>query len=120
MKYVLTLIAFFSVQSAALAKISNSTLSQQHQSLIESAVVKSCVNLYNYRLAQISNKVETVNVDNGIVDEYFTTTLLLTTRLDQITEETIVTVESVISDSYDHNTKDWGALSVLSVEGCQK
>lgn len=116
--FIFTLIISSSV--FAYKGVENSSLSQRHQVKIEEAILKQCVNLYRYKLIQLRSNVQYDRVDNGIVDEAHVTTLKLITRLDQIVDEYILTVESTISDAYDHQDKDWGIITVDSVVGCQK
>lgn len=119
MKFLITLfVALMSAQVFASEGIKNSSLTTNHQNKIEEAILKSCANLYKYSLTQLSYEVVYDRVDTGITDEYYTTTLEVSSRLDQITDEYVITVQSVIADGYDHESKDWGLISVLSVDGC--
>lgn len=99
--------------------IDNSTLSLRHQEKIEQAILKNCANLNWYTLIELDNSVELDHVDNGITDEYHTTTLKVLSRLDQIMDEYHVIVKSSINSAYDHDDKDWGLITVESVRGCQ-
>lgn len=97
--------------------IEKSNLSPIHQQKIESAILKSCTNLYRYRLIQRDQNVVYNRVDQGIVDKYFTTYIEVITRIDQIEDHYIVVVKSSISDAYDHQTRDWGIINVESING---
>ncbi|MFN3454626.1 MAG: hypothetical protein ACK41T_06655 [Pseudobdellovibrio sp.] len=114
--FIFTLIISSSV--FAYKGVENSSLSQRHQVKIEEAILKQCVNLYRYDLLQLGNYIEYKRIDNGIVDEYHTTTIKLTSRLDQIVDESILTVDSSVSSGYDHQDKDWGLISIESIKGC--
>lgn len=119
-KMICFLIVMASTHAFALNGIENSSLSLRHQSKIEQAILKTCANLYRYSLVELNNSVQLDHVDNGITDEYHTTTLKLTSRLDQITDEYQVVVKSSVASAYDHDDQDWGLISVDSIQGCQQ
>lgn len=98
--------------------IENSNLGRIHQQKIEAAIIKSCANLYRYRLIQTDNKVVYDRIDQGIIDQYYTTKIELISRLDQMVDSYTLTVKSSITDAYDHETRDWGIITVESVKGC--
>lgn len=111
---MLTVVAALVLSSSAFAKISNSTYENRHLNLIESAITKECGSFY--RLTQIESSEEVIQVDQGIRDVIYTTTIEAIDRIDQgVFDEYEVKVVSEFADMYDHANQDWGVYSVTSV-----
>lgn len=111
-----TLIALLVVVASqvSLAAINYSNYEERHQNLIKNAVEKNCG--FAGTLEQ-ENSQEVVNqVDQGIRDVYYTTTLNFKVRVDQgVYDNYQVIVKSEFADMYDHVTKNWGVYSVENV-----
>lgn len=111
-----TLIALLVVvaSQASVAAINYSNYEERHQQLIQNAVERNCG--YAGSLEQVNSQEVVDQVDQGIRDVYYTTTLNLTVRIDQgVQDKYTVIVKSQFADMYDHVTKNWGAYSVESV-----
>lgn len=92
--------------------VANLTIHQQEK--MEKAIITNCGALL--RLNVLSQVENVVRVDQGIFDIYYTTVLEGFIPLDQgFSDRYIITVESVLADTYDHTNKDWGSYSVESV-----
>lgn len=86
----------------------------QQQEVVREAIVEACGYMRN--LTQLSQSQETVVVDQGIRDQYYTTILTGERRLDQIYFDVYtITVKSSLIDGYDHQAKTWGIFSVQEV-----
>ncbi len=114
MKLVLVIASLLSATVAS-ASIENSTFLPHEQSMIKQAVQDKCGRIGT--LSEMLTKTESVDVDNGIRDDYFTTNLELEARLEQNVSEILsVEVKSARYSSYDHTHKVWGSFNVLSVD----
>ncbi|MCM2353061.1 MAG: hypothetical protein NDI63_05535 [Pseudobdellovibrio sp.] len=109
-----TLSALF-VCTTAQAEILNSNYDSRHQTMLEQASLNAC-GVNGGKLTQLSSSVVKHNVDQGIIDYYFTTELELTVRIDQGVYDTYkVSVNSMLADAYDHAAQDWGIYSVEAI-----
>jgi hypothetical protein len=89
----------------------------RHQSLVLQALEAKCG--YVGDVEVISSTVEGIRIDQGIVDQKFTTVLRYKQRLNQMIFDTYeANVVSFLYDHYDHTTGNWGAYSVESIS-CQ-
>lgn len=114
MKAIL-LVSSLLVSSFAAAAIDSSTFLAHEQTMIEQAIRSECGRIGT--VTEMSTQVETVNVDNGISDDYFTTQLEVEARMDQNIFDIIsVEVKSARYSAYDHTNKVWGAFQVISVD----
>ncbi len=101
------------------ALIQSSALEFRHQEAIVQAVKAHC-GIYQ-ELTQISYEENIVKVDSGITDLYFDIMLESKDSLYPMHYSQFdISVKSVLSDMYDHNTGNWGAYSVLDVVCVQK
>jgi len=90
---LLILTTFVATQAFAVQFLPDSQLPQDLQARIETAVDGKCYKMSE--LTEISTVVETVHVDNGMDDRFYTTTLQGLYRFDNgILDEAIVTVKS--------------------------
>lgn len=113
MKYVIATVALISSLNV-FAGITNSNYEQRHLNVIEKAIVQECGSFY--RMSQLTSTEEVIQVDQGIRDVIFTTTIEAIDRIDQgVFDEYEVTVVSEFADMYDHANQDWGVYSVKSV-----
>ncbi|MDZ4660146.1 MAG: hypothetical protein SGJ18_00870 [Pseudomonadota bacterium] len=111
---LITLTGFF-LSTIAHAEISNSNYASRHQALIEKAVFDSCA-VGLGRMTQLSSVETERNVDQGVIDLYFTTELELTVKVDQGVFDTYsVKIQSARFSAYDHEAKDWGIYAIESV-----
>lgn len=102
------------ITTQAFGSIRNSTKEVDHQVKIADAVWAQCG--AHRDLTEVSQVVREDKIDQGITDVYFTTTLNLVVRVDNgVFDHYVATVESLLSDSYDHQAKRWGTYQVLSV-----
>lgn len=100
------------------ASIQGSSLEQRHQDLIVKEIRFNCGNLKN--LEEISNKIELIYVDQGIIDKDFTTHIRGTHQIDQgMFDVYQIHVTSHFGDHYDHSTGNWGSYSVSKVNCVQ-
>lgn len=100
------------VLSGLTAQAQNFTAEQA--AVVQAAIVESCGYMRN--LSQISQTVETVKVDQGVHDLYYTTVLTGERRLDQnFFDAYTITVQSSLTAGYDHQAKTWGVFSVQNV-----
>lgn len=107
----LILIAGLSAQAQI---IKGSTLEERHQKAIAAAIKNTCSITRN--LTQISQIEETVAVDQGIRDIYYTTIIDGEFRLDQdMFDHYTITVHSLLADIYDHQNQTWGVFVVEKV-----
>ncbi len=114
MKYLIMATALFVTTVASANSIRQSTKEVDHQVKISDAVWSQCG--WHKDLTEVSEVVREEKVDQGIVDLYYTTKMHMTVRIDQgYFEQYEATVESILSDSYDHQAKRWGAYRILSV-----
>lgn len=68
------------------------------------------------QLLQVASQQTEVRIDNGITDINFTTAIVVRSRIDQnIFEDFNVIVQSLFSDAYDRESKNWGIYSVETV-----
>ncbi len=112
---VILLVSTLLVSSFAVAAIKSSTFLSHEQTMIEQAVTNQCGR--SGIVTEISTQVETVNVDNGINDDYFTTQLEIEARMEQNMSEILsVEVKSARYSGYDHTNKVWGNFEVISVD----
>ena len=103
----------------AFALIGNSNLSPRHQDLIEKAVVEKCYVGRGY-INELATTVETIKIDQGIIDQRFTTEFEVFIRFEQnMYDRYLITVVSYLASGYDHEAKDWGMYSIESVSDCQ-
>ena len=72
MKAIL-LVSLLLVSSFAVAAIDSSSFLAHEQTMIEQAIRSECGRIGN--VTEMSSQVESVDVDNGIRDDYFTTQL---------------------------------------------
>lgn len=113
MKAIL-LVSTLLVSTFAVAAIESSTFLSHEQTMIEQAIENKCGR--SGITTEISTQVQTVNVDNGISDDYFTTQLEVEARMEQNMSEILsVEVKSARYSAYDHANKVWGIFEVLSV-----
>lgn len=105
MKFSLMLFSFLFLQTA-MAAIPGSNYELRHQDIIVNALEKDCGRFED--LQQISSQEVEIRIDQGIKDVKFTTVL----HGDSYT----ITVESYLSDSYDHAAREWGIYSVDRVK----
>lgn len=119
MKLIMMVLTLILVQTA-FAQIENSNYEKRHQVLIENSVRNKCsVRMGN--LTQLSSVEETVQVDQGVRDTYFSTVLQGFYRIDQGQyDEYEITVRSVRFEAYDHDAQSWGQYSVDSVQCVMK
>jgi hypothetical protein len=112
-----TLIALLVVVASqvSVAAINHSNYEDRHQQLIKNAVEQNCG--YAFTVEQVNSQEVVDQVDQGIRDVYYTTTLKMTVRIDQgVFDNYTVIVKSQFADMYDHVTKNWGAYSVDNVQ----
>lgn len=108
----LTLGLLFSLSSFA---IKNSQLDSRHQQVIKKSVMEHC-HLRRSQFEEMNTNAIARRVDQGILDYDYTTVLKVSEWIDQgLTDSYKVTVQSDYSDSYDHETRQWGIYSVSSV-----
>jgi len=108
------LILTLTITNVSFATITNSKYEDRHQVSIEKAISNSCGQFRD--LLQLESNAKIVVVDQGINDVKFQTVLTGLKRLGQnIFDLYTITVESNYSDSYDHDSKEWGTYSVDSV-----
>ena len=112
MKTMIILVSVLASQ-ISFADMRNSKYEVVHQQSIEESVVQACG--IAGVLTQESSDQQLVSVDNGVNDIYFTTVLKVSTKMDQFSGENTVVVKSVLTDAYNHETKNWGVYSVESV-----
>lgn len=102
------------ITNLASATIEGSTYEERHQAAIEKSIYEKCG--LTGQLLQVSSQQTEVRIDNGITDVTYTTAIIVRSRIDQnIFEDHNVIVQSLYSDAYDHDSKNWGAYSVESV-----
>lgn len=108
--------ALMILSTESFASIINSDYEKRHQQVIESAIASECQIIVK-NLTQILSKEEVIRVDNGVEDIHFTTVLKGLRKIDQgVFDNYKITVKSTYSDSYDHNSGDWGAYTVQSIK----
>jgi hypothetical protein len=108
---------FFASTSEAAYVMTGSNLEVRHQSAVLQALEAKCGYVGNVEV--MSSTVEDIRVDQGIVDQKFTTVLRYKQRLNQMIFDTYeANVVSFLYDQYDHSTGNWGAYSVESIS-CQ-
>lgn len=113
MKTLMALLVVVASQ-VSVAAINYSNYEERHQQLIENAVERNCG--YAGTLEQVNSQEVVDQVDQGIRDVYYTTTLKMTVRVDQgVFDNYTVIVKSQFADMYDHVTKNWGVYSVDNV-----
>ncbi|NUN06857.1 MAG: hypothetical protein HUU57_13970 [Bdellovibrio sp.] len=106
------IVSFFVLFAGLTAQAQNFTPEQS--TIVQAAIVESCGYMRN--LNQVSQTVETIKVDQGVHDLYYTTVLTGERRLDQsFFDAYIITVQSSLTAGYDHQTKTWGVFSVQNV-----
>lgn len=104
---------FFTSASEAYV-MAGSNFEVRHQSAVLQALEAKCG--YVGDVEVVSSTVEEIRVDQGIVDQKFTTVLRYKQRLDQMIFDTYeANVVSFLYDHYDHSTGNWGAYSVESI-----
>lgn len=114
MKHLILAAALFVTTVASANSIRQSTKEVDHQAKIADAVWTQCG--WHKDLTEVSEVVREVKVDQGIKDLYYTTKMHMTVRIDQgYFEQFEATVESILSDSYDHQARRWGVYQVLTV-----
>ena len=108
---------FFTSTSEAAYVMTGSNFEVRHQSAVLQALEAKCGYVGNVEV--MSSTVEDIRVDQGIVDQKFTTVLRYKQRLNQMIFDTYeANVVSFLYDQYDHSTGNWGAYSVESIS-CQ-
>ncbi len=106
------------LSSTSFGQIQNSTLSARHQQKIIQSIYEKCH--LSPLLTQLSSESEIVIVDNGIRDEYFSTTLKGVVGIDQYAvDKYYISVQSVIFDHFDHQAQEWGGIEIKNVK-CQE
>lgn len=118
MNFRLTIIiaAFAAILTTNLASatIEGSTYEERHQAAIEKSIYEKCG--LSGQLLQVASQQTEVRIDNGNTDINFTTAIIVRSRIDQnIFEDFNVIVQSLFSDAYDHESKNWGVYSVDTV-----
>jgi hypothetical protein len=94
--------------------MAGSNFEVRHQSAVLQALEAKCG--YVGDVEVVSSTVEEIRVDQGIVDQKFTTVLRYKQPLDQMMFDLYeANVVSFLYDHYDHSTGNWGAYSVESV-----
>lgn len=117
MKKTLTvLLSLFSF--CASAAIEGSTFKEYQETILESAIYKNCG---IQRGLKVLSQTQTVDqVDQGVQDVYYKTTLEGFLKIDQgIIDRYLIKTNSVLVDAYDHENKVWGLFIVESVECTQ-
>ena len=104
----------FIVAQISIAGMTTNTYELEHQTQIAEAIKQKCN--VDGAMQITSSTEQSVSVDNGITDIYYTTEVQVREKMDQFYSTTMATVKSVKSDMYDHKTKNWGSYSVISVE----
>lgn len=90
----------------------------QQQEVVRKAITESCG--YMRHLTQVGQSQQTVVVDQGVRDHYYTTVLTGERRLDQnYFDAYTITVKSSLIDGYDHQAQTWGMFSVQEVSCIQ-
>lgn len=116
--FVLSMIAILTTHFAS-ATIEGSTYEERHQSLIEKSIYEKCGVVG--QLFQVASAQENIVVDNGITDIAYTTSVKVRSRIDQnIFEEFNFVVQSLFSDAYDLESKNWGIYSVESISSSDR
>ncbi len=113
MKQIILLLTLAAAQICQ-AEITNASYDRAHTSIIAEAIKQKC-NVDGAMRITASTE-QSVSVDNGITDIYYTTEVQIQEKMDQFSSATMASVKSMKSDMYDHSTKNWGAYSVISVE----
>ncbi len=97
----------------AQAAITNSKYEARHQAAIESAVYAKCG---IGAMFEKSSSEQVISIDQGINDVSYLTSIELHVKADlRYTEVLDVQVESYYSDSYDHQSQNWGVYTIESV-----
>lgn len=100
---------------SAQAAVLNSGLDSRHQDSIVKAVSEQC--FLSGDLKMLGKKELIVAIDQGVRDVYYEMKFETSDTYDQvISDNYVVTVNSVKWDQYDHENKDWGSYSVTSVQ----
>ncbi len=95
--------------------IKNSSFTEYQNQKVAQAILHECQ--IGDRLEVVSQEERIDRVDQGITDVYYTTKMTGIKFYDQGRyNDYKITVESVLFSGYNHNTKDWGTFSVLSVK----
>lgn len=116
MKLIFGIILLLS--SNAFASIPGSEYEDRHQVLILKGIEANCGRLKN--LVQLASVQRIIEVDQGIRDIEYVTTLRGTLKIDQgIFDSYLVTVKSERGDFYDHESQEHGFYSVSQVV-CQQ
>lgn len=114
MKTILAVL-MFSFALPSFADIYVSVLSQRHQAVIVKAVAEKC--FLRGELNELRTEVRVDQVDQGVIDYYYTSEFKTYNRIDQgVFDEYKVVVESAVFSGYDHEAQDWGMISVQSVK----
>ncbi len=86
----------------------------EQKKVVAEAIANTCGYIIN--LKQLGQTHKTVVVDQGIRDVYTTTVFEGDRRLDQnVFDRYEITVNSLVSDAYDHQNGNWGIFTVESV-----
>ena len=100
--------------TSSIAAVNGSKFADYQQTIIADAVAAQC-GIY----ADLDQRHHTEfvdHVDNGIDDIYMTTEFQASVRIDQnIFDNYLVKVNSVLAAGYDHPNKVWGLFSILNV-----
>jgi hypothetical protein len=94
--------------------MAGSNFEVRHQAVVLQALEAKCGYVGNVEV--MSSTVEEIRIDQGIVDQKFTTVLRYKQRLDQMIFDTYeANVVSFFYAQYDHTTGNWGAYEVESI-----
>lgn len=114
MKNIVLALTIFT-SSLSFAGIGDSQYEARHITVIEKAIARECGRMKE--LTQVSSKSVTRKIDQGITDIDYTTVLtgLRTIDQSQPADSYKIIVKSTLSDSYDHESRNWGSYYVSSV-----
>lgn len=116
MKTLITFLALL-ISQVAFAKITNSNYEARHLKLIEESISQECG--YFFKLTQLDSTAAIIQIDQGIRDVVYTTTIEGIDRIDQgVFDYYDIKIVSEFADMYDHANQNWGVYSVKSVK-CQ-
>jgi hypothetical protein len=102
------------IGSQAFSAIQNSKLELRHQELIQNSLLQSCGSFRN--LKEVQTTVIQQQVDQGIIDYYFTSLFHFTIRVDNgVFDQYKALVRSSYHSAYDHQSGHWGLYQVNQV-----
>jgi hypothetical protein len=114
MKMILAIL-MLSIAMPSFATVIGSELSARHQAVIAKAVAEKCY--LSGELTEVKTEVRVDQIDQGVIDYYYTTEMTAIDPIDQGVFDTYkVIVESAIFSAYDHQAQDWGIIEVQSVK----